>query len=126
MGRNKTTKALNPALLAALRTISDEVPERCTPSEAWTWVRPVTPRGVEFLPGDFWRLLGDSIAWRNDMKDDAAERLAFWIVAKLELFQSKGKAWPPAPAYRAPVFQPTPWTGKHEKPGGVRPWDGKR
>lgn len=122
MGRHKISKPLNADLLAALRLLNEEVPEYCTPAEAWAWVRPVTPHGVAFMPWCFWGKLRAEIAWRDKITDHRAELIAAWIRNKKTL-QTE---WPPVPLFtEGPSVLPMPWTGKDEKPGRV-PWDGKK
>lgn len=116
MPRPKTQKPLNPELLAALRLLNDEVPEVCTPAEAWTWVRPVTARATTFKPWCFWGKLWSAIGWRNEMPDHRAELVAAWICTKKTLHDAQGKHWPPVPLLEtAPKPLPQPWTGKEEK-----------
>lgn len=114
MGR-KVIKPIHPDLLAELRTLSDDVPDACTPSEIWAYVRPIRRIGHEHLPKSFWALLCDYLVWRKDMTDEVAQRLARWIKLRRENAQSKGRDWPPAPVTRPYFGQPAPWDGKHEK-----------
>jgi len=119
MGRNRAIKQLHPDLIAELRTLSSEVPDICTPSEAWVWVRPITKRGYEILQKTFWALLRDDLAWRKEMSDEAAQRLARWVKLRRERELSAGGDWPPIALTRTYYGQPTPWDGKDEKRGTI-------
>lgn len=116
MGRHEIAKPLNPELLAALRLLNDEVPEICTPSEAWKFVSPKTPKGAVLKSWCFWGILWNVIGWRNEMPDHRAELVAAWIRAKKTLYDAQGFTWPPAPTFDInPKPLPRPWTGRDEK-----------
>lgn len=116
MPRPKIAKPLNPALLEALRLLNDEVPEACTPAEAWKLVRPETPKGAMSKRLCFWGILWNVIGWRNEIPDHRAELVAAWIKTKKTLHDAQGQPWPPVPLLdTAQKPLPQPWTGKEEK-----------
>lgn len=116
-------KKCSPDLLAALRLISDEVPDNCTPSEAWAWVRPVTATGQTFPAWSFCGILAHELKTAPAHGCDKAgyrhALIAGWIRNKHAEAVRMGRPWPPTAVTTKPTFQPTPWDGKDEKPGAV-------
>jgi len=103
-----------PDLIAALRLISDEVPDNCTPAEAWKYVRPVTKRGQMFPRWSFWGLLNAALVSAPTHSADARHAtIAAFVRNKYERAQRTGGAWPPVvvTANGRPAV-PMPWDGK--------------
>lgn len=110
-------KKCTPDLLAAMRLINPEVPDNCTPSEAWKWVRPVTATGVTFPAWSFWGILAHKLLSAPSTGTDKTcyrhTLIAKWIHSKREQALKTGKPWPPVVVTQKPAFVPQPRTGKH-------------
>lgn len=109
-------KKCSPDLLNALCLINPEVPDNCTPSEAWKWVRPVTEKGITFPAWSFWGLLAHELnsapSHGNDKTGYRHTLIAKWIHGKRDNALRAGKPWPPTVVTQKPAFVPQPRTGK--------------
>ncbi len=123
-------KKCTPELLESFRLLSGEVPDNCTPAEAWEWIRPITKRGEYFVPYTFWANLEAKCLFApgHQSDRDGVEHmmLARWISNQCAYKKQAGGKWPPVALTRKPKNQPQPWTGKTEKPNTAIPWDGKK
>ena len=101
-------------LIAALRLISDKVPDICTPSEAWKLVRPVTKRGQAFPRWSFWGLLNDALQTAPTHSAESRHAtIAAHIRNRYERAIIRGGKWPPVviTSNGRPAV-PMPWDGK--------------